>query len=175
VKRQVNGLRWARACERPEAIPIGRSRGAKALGVRYERTLALVWPGVCGQWFEFEDRNGPGWCQVDFIAKVGEALVVVEAKHSWLASAHVELDTLYLPVVERALGKKPIGLVVAKRLGMEMGRVRICASLEEATGMALLGHRVVWHWIGGAVAPLPRGERASPAHKPPIATHLAFA
>jgi hypothetical protein len=169
VKRQVNGLRWARACERPEAIPIGRSRGAKALGVRYERALELVWPGVCGQWFEFEDRNGPGWCQVDFIAKVGEALVVVEAKHSWLASAHVELDTLYLPVVERALGKRPIGLVVAKRLAMEMGRVRVSATLEEAVGLALLGHRVVWHWIGGAVAPLPRHGGALATHQANIA------
>jgi hypothetical protein len=173
-KRRVCQLRWARAIPRPEGIPVGRPRGIKALGIRYEKALAGVLPGVSGQWFEFEDRNGLGVCQVDFLAKVDQALVVFEAKHTWTEVAHEELETLYLPVVEAGLRKHPLGLVVAKRLVLEMGRVKTTGNLEEAVGLAALGHRVAWHWIGGRIS-LPREERAEASHNLALARELALA
>ena len=153
AKRQVNGLLWARRCERPACVPIGRPRGAKAAGVRYERALARALGGTPGQWFEFEDTFGRGYCQVDLLLERGEALVVVEAKYTWTREAHSELAGLYLPVVAMALGRTPIGVVACKVLVPGMP-YKASGNL----GDCIAGRAGVFHWIGVG----PRRTRALP-------------
>lgn len=138
----------ARAVERPQSIPIGRPRGAKALGVRYERALARSLPGAThGQWWEFWDANGRGFCQTDLFLPVGEAVVVLEVKYTWTPLGHSQLERLYLPVLRMALGRDVIGLVVCKKLIPEvLGQVTVCGTLVEAIEAARRT-RAAWHSI----------------------------
>jgi len=154
VKRIIVGLKSARRMEsRPPGIPVGRPRGQKAFGIRYEKALAK-WAGIPvenrGVWFEFEDKNGPGCCQVDFLVPFGAESIVLELKHTWTEDGHVELEKLYLPVVSLALGQPIRGVVVAKRL--VPGMHGVFGSLQEAAMSGV--KRPVWHWIGGT-APFP--------------------
>ena len=128
-------------------IPVGRPRGVKALGVRYERELAKeLWEAKRGVWFEFEDQRGHGFCQVDFLMKwgSGEAAkrpLVIEVKHTWTREAREELERLYLPIVWLASGREPIGVVICKRLTPEAPRA--VSDLESAALYA-----APLHWIG---------------------------
>src|SRR5215469_9292125 len=110
--RMVEGLRWAREINRPNCIPIGKAtRGPKAQGVRYERQVAFsIGDARNGVWFEFEDENGRGYCQVDLMWQHGGAVVVGECKYTWTPDAMTKLLGLYVPVVRRAYNKHVIPL-----------------------------------------------------------------
>ena len=152
MKRQVVELKWARTCERPQSIPVGRPRGAKAAGIRFERAIGQQLLGARrGQWFEFEDRNGHGWCQVDFLMPWGGRAVVLEAKYTWTEDGHRELDGLYLPVVESAGWQRPIGIVISRNLIPMNGRAVARSTLSQAVEIAE-SRWAVWHWLG--VGPL---------------------
>lgn len=169
--RTIRGLKWARALPaRPSCIPQGRPRGAKAQGLRYERALAAMLPAARhGQWFEFEDLGGRGYCQVDLLLDRPEGgLLILEAKYTWTFEGHQQIEGLYVPVVERAWGMRAKGVVVAKRLvpGV-VGVAKVVGTLEEASAWA--SGRVVLHWLGkgalthgpkrpGMGAPYIRGE-----------------
>ena len=59
--RIIDGLDFAGPCVRPATIPIGRPRGVKALGVRYEKSLAEAIPfATRGQWWSSTTRTGSG-------------------------------------------------------------------------------------------------------------------
>jgi hypothetical protein len=156
--RVVQGLEAARACERPACIPKGKPRGAKAAGLRYERALAKALPPgwLHGQWFEFWDANGHGYCQPDFILVEPGRVLVLEAKYTWVLEAHAQLMQLYAPVL-RAVFKRPvIGVVVCKRL--VPGARAAYTTLEEAIRWPVVGGAVL-HWIG--VGPVDPPSRAS--------------
>lgn len=154
MTRAVKGLKWAEA---RDAGPFGRSRprGAKALGVRYERNLAKALPGWRhGQWIEFEDQNGRGWAQPDFIHQFGRKLVVLEAKYSWVPEAIGQLELLYRPLCEAIWGREVLGFVVCKNLVPGV-KGRIWSDLSEmiAGGKPL----DCLHWIGaGPLSPSSR-------------------
>jgi hypothetical protein len=171
MKRQLNGLKWAkRLIGRPAGIPIGRPRGAKAAGIRYEKAIgAELSEARRGVWFEFEDRNGPGWCQVDFLLPWASRAIVLEAKYTWIEDAHLELERLYVPIVEAAGFARPIGIVVARRLIPGMDRILVRDSLSEAIEAAGRG-RSVLHWI--AHGPLLR--RAAQGHASTLARACAL-
>lgn len=149
MKRKVQGLRWATLCDRPTCIPVSRPRGAKAAGLRYERMLAKAMPeALRGQWFEFEDQNGRGFCQTDLLLPITFGRVaVLECKYTWTWEGLTELEQLYLPVVREALKKDVIGLMVCKKLTPNSGQVS--GSLGEALQAAAGGKPAVWHWISG--------------------------
>jgi hypothetical protein len=115
----------------------------KALGVKYEKDLrkALGTRARAGVWFEFEDRYGLGWCQVDFL--VPELGVVLEAKYTWKAEAHQELSGLYLPVVSAALGPCK-GIVVCRNLLPECASIPVFGDLISAVESSR--PRVILHW-----------------------------
>lgn len=161
MTRYVRELLWARPCSRPAAIPIGRPRGAKAQGLRYERALARELDGKHGQWFEFEDANGRGWCQTDLLLGRGSMAVVLECKYTWTLEGHLALAKLYLPVVQMALQRPTCGLVVCKKLvpDVALHGVQICSSLEEAL-MAAPRRCVAWHWTGVSALVPHTGDRA---------------
>jgi len=156
--RVVSGLISARACERPSSIPVGRPRGAKALGVRYEKALARSLPGAThGQWWEFWDANGRGFCQTDLILEVGKVLVVLEVKYTWTPVGHSQLELLYLPVLRKATGREVIGLVVCKKLVPEVvDQATVCGTLAEAIEVSR-SMRSVLH----SIDPKPRRKGAS--------------
>lgn len=146
--RCVSGLLWAQARERGPWGP-GRARGAKAHGLRYERALAKALPGALhGQWFEFADRNGRGWCQPDLIRNLGDALLVLEAKFTWVPDGQRQIDQLYRPVVERAWGLPVLGVVVCKVLAPGATDVAVTGDLAVATALARQHRPVVLHWLG---------------------------
>jgi len=149
--------------ERPKVIPIGRPRGVKALGLRYERELAKVLSGARrGVWFEFEDSRGHGFCQVDFLVPVGGRPVVLEAKYTWTLEGHEELEGLYLPVMRGVRGlERALGLVVCKKLTEgTLASARSFGDLTSAVEWAEGGERAVLHWIGNG----PLLLRAQGAH-----------
>ena len=151
-KRRVEGLRWARALEgRPRGIPLARPRGAKARGLQYERAIARELSGARrGVWFEFEDRRGHGYCQVDFLVPVGGRPVVLEAKYTWTLEGHEELEGLYLPVVRGVRGlERSCGLVICKKLTEgTLASAQAFGDLTSAVEWAERGERAVLHWIG---------------------------
>ena len=102
----------------PDIIPKTRLRGVKALGGRYEVAVAkqLGRDARKGVWWSYHDINGPGLCQTDFII-LGEIwAVILECKHTWTAEGMEQLKDLYMPVVERALDRRTLGIQVCKHL-----------------------------------------------------------
>lgn len=150
MARVVRGLRYAAKSDPPPAHRPGKPRGAKAHGVRYERELAKALPdGAHGQWFQFVDENGHGWCQPDLLLEFPRHVVILEAKYTWTWEGHMQVDRLYVPVVSRAMGKPAFGLVVCRALIEDMGDVLIQSHLGEASIWAQRGKRVAMHWLGG--------------------------
>lgn len=155
----MQGLLAASACSAPPGLGATRARGAKAQGLRYERLLARALPlATHGQWYQFRDRAGWGWCQPDLVLDRGPlGLLVLEAKYSWVAEGHSQIELLYKPVLEMAHGRACAGLVVCRRLVAGMPRdLVVVGSLDEAVLNVTAGRRVVWHWLGtSAPGPLP--------------------
>jgi hypothetical protein len=154
MKRKITGLKWARGLEaKPASIPVGRARGAKRHGVKYERDFAKTLGAGAwhGKWFEFCDQNGKGFCQPDFLMRVGDSIVVLETKYSYVVDARVHFIQLYKPVVEAAFGAKAVGITVVKNLVPGMVNCRITADLAEAIRWALTrdGREIVLHWLAG--------------------------
>lgn len=157
----LNPLRFAREIDRPACIGKGRVRGVKALGVRYENSLAKAMPfAKQGQWFGFGDSLGEGFCQVDLLFEDSEGIVwVVEVKHSWVPEAEIKLGGLYCPIVAMATGKEVRPLVVCKLL--RPGARNIHGTLERALRAGRLGAITpVWQWFGGLAVPNPKSERS---------------
>ena len=152
--RAISGLRWARPIDRPNIIPVGRPRGAKAAGLRYERALAEALPSALhGQWFEFEDANGHGYCQTDFILSfLPRYVVVLECKYIVTTEAVQQLLHLYLPIAREVYGMAR-GVIVAKKLVPGFCR-NAFGDLESAISAADVMATPVWHWLGRAVPAL---------------------
>ena len=153
AKRVIVGLKWARELEaKPSCIPAGRARGAKALGVRYEKALESYLGSGCtrGCWYEFEDKNGHGYCQTDFEIWQPNLnrRIVLELKYSWCEDGQIELNKLYLPVVRAA---KPamltVGVVVSKNLLTRMPRVEVFEDVFAAASAASRGTHSLWHFV----------------------------
>lgn len=156
MTRRVEGLIWALRGGPPRGLPVKRPRGAKAAGVRYEKALAQALPiGDHGVWWNFCDSRGPGWCQTDVLLRGASRELVLEAKYTYTEDAWEQLEGLYGPVVEKALGREVIGIQVCKRfLGTPPRGVSVAGTLAEAIGLANRRLRVVLHWIGPLAPPL---------------------
>lgn len=144
--RLVSGVKWASLCDRPSCIPAPRSqKGAKGAGLRYERLFAKQFPtALHGQWFEYMDREGRGFCQPDLIASfLPTCLVVFEVKYTLCDEAFLQLNNLYLPVVRAAMAAPVVGIVVARNLTRTSAAV--VASVEDAMRQDDIP---VLHWVG---------------------------
>lgn len=146
--RVVRGLKWARfAPQGPFSAPKGR-KGAKALGLRYERALARAFKGAeHGKWIEFEDQNGPGWAQPDLFFVLRGEVVCLEAKLKWVAEGHSQGELLYKPLLEHLFRLPCRVVVVCKILTPLVPRERLFGRLEDAIRGAA-GGSTVCHWIG---------------------------
>ncbi len=143
---------------RPSSIPIGRPRGAKAAGLRFERFVAKklqeTYPnsGISYHpWYEYLDVNGRGYCQPDFVVYSisRDAYVVVECKLGNYEQAVAQMKELYFPVLRAAAGKEVTGIAVLRHLNPEIDTGRVFPSFREALRASLYCNFVpIWHYIG---------------------------
>lgn len=152
MSRVIRGLISASLSSRIPHVPQKRRKGAKAAGLRYERALASALPfALHGQWFDFFDAGGPGYCQPDFIARFINRPLIIEAKMSDVEGGRQQLRYLYEPIVARALGSEPIAVVAVRHLSAlreTEGLYRVCETLR---GAILSAERepkrlAIWHW-----------------------------
>src|SRR5215831_6183084 len=138
---------------RPDCIPMSKPKGAKAAGLRFERALHKALPGsLHGQWFEFEDQDGFGYCQTDLIFPLGGIYVVIEAKYTLVPGAHSKLSSLYIPVVSQAFGCEACGVVIVKNLDPRYRRGRIYTDIQAAALSSLeSGYPTLIQWSGQAL------------------------
>lgn len=167
--RQIYRLKTAVALsEKPACIPQGRPRGAKAAGIRFEKAVfeALSGPAgglstprgdapscIRGQWFEFEDENGCGYCQPDIIYPfLPDFFAVIEVKYTLVPGAHQKLTNLYLPVVSKALKSATAGVVIVKNLDPRYRRGKIFTDLRTAAEVSFnRGYPTLVQWAGQAL------------------------
>jgi len=169
MSRVISGLKWARVADRPGFARQSRAKGSKYQGLKYERQLSLAIPAAKhGQWFQFEDRNGPGWCQTDLIFGALGRVVCLEAKYTWTSAGHHQINKLYRPILEAVYGRAVAGIVVCKTLTTETPRLWVCPDLETAVCRAASGEYSVLHWLGTGLGPL---QTKSPSL--PLASSLA--
>lgn len=139
----IRKLKWAKALdERPEFIPMTKSRGVKRAGQLYENRIANYVKALYGedrvlhgQWYQFEDGRGMGWCQTDIIIKPdkdSKVLIALECKLKAVNKAESQLKYLYLPVLQRLYPDYDIRLIqVCKNLNKDLDLFMI-DSLEDA-------------------------------------------
>jgi len=98
----------------------------------FEKALAGALPaGRPGQWFEFLDQNGPGWCCTDLLVPTEHCVVVIEAKLTDTEAGLTQLTQLYLPVVGFCVKKPLLGLTVVKNLTLASDKRRIIRSFGD--------------------------------------------
>jgi len=158
--RRINGIKWAKQlAARPGCIPENRRpTGARAQGLLYEKDLekGLATRFERGAWWEFEDREGKGFCQTDFWAGAKEWVIILEVKLSWCEEAEDQLFGLYCPVLSKALGvpwKRLLPVVVCRNLARGLDRP-IKSTLQEALRAVRendnwITGAPVWHHVGG--------------------------
>lgn len=178
MHRIIKGLLSVQMVSRPGfATTRRRPKGAKGLGLRYEKALGEALKGdqgfIHGQWFRFIDSNGVGHCQLDFYRLTSDAVIVLESKLTWVEEGHSQLELLYRPVVEAYWRRPMVGLVVARRLVPEC-TAAIAQTLPSAIVAARAGTRVVLHWAGKTPL-IPRPLRSPSTRVPlsPLPAHSA--
>ena len=132
-----------------------RLRGAKGQGQRYEqkfgkflqRTAGREAELLSGQWFEFEDANGPGWAQTDHLLIYPGSLIIFECKLTQHPSARLQLEGLYLPLVHAVWPDYSIQLVEVFRNITEGDPGREIQSLANLRRGPLYGAAHLWHWL----------------------------
>lgn len=156
MSRVIRSLQFAQLCPRPNGIPETKSsrkrKKCRVAGLKYEEALAHALPfAEHGQWFYFRDLNGPGHCQSDFILRVLDQLVILETKLADAEAAREQLRYLYEPVIESALGQRPVGIAVLRHLTQLRG-ITGPYMIHETLREAILGAAgqpgllAIWHW-----------------------------
>ena len=150
--RRIKGLKWAKAAAKAPFPKPRATSGARAQGIRYERAVARELPDAMhGVWFEFEDANGRGFCQPDLLLKRAGTVAIIECKYTWIEDAEAQIDGLYRPVVEAALGLPSVGLVICKHLRSDTPLGVVFDSFNDAIGSAICWSPPpfpVVHWLG---------------------------
>jgi hypothetical protein len=104
-----------------------------------------------GQWFDYIDANGRGYCQADVLLHIEnvDAWVVLECKLTDTTSARQSLRTLYMPVVGAAYGRHVAGIVVTRHLTRDSDPTLVYGDFRTALRVALGGSQIpTWHYIG---------------------------
>lgn len=97
-----------------------------------------------GQWIAFEDENGPGMAQTDFLVQTEGGLVVLEAKLTFTHEAWDQLSFKYVPLLE-AVEPPSVEIIpaqVCKSLTPEIDGTVVVEDFSEIRAWA------VWHFLG---------------------------
>lgn len=135
--RVVAGLLSATPCTRPSNLPVAHLRGTKRMGMKYEQDFAKAiqqrYPNaLLGQWFNFRDDNGSGYCQSDIIVKLPSECIIFECKLTDCEKGRSQLSRLYRPVVERCWGLPTRCMVVTRHLSGETRLELVTDQLAQA-------------------------------------------
>lgn len=111
-----------------------RPRGATRAGVKFEREVAKAFGAgaIPGQWFEFFDAAGRGFCQTDLLIHRPEATYCIECKLGNTVAGKAQFRELYKPVLECVYRKPAYGIVIARYVSDDPEPTRICMSFAEA-------------------------------------------
>jgi len=153
VPRKVDRLQWARPCSRPNVLPRRKVdyRNLKAVGLRFERAVGVavrslrIGTVLCGQWFEFFDANGHGYCQPDILIIRRDDVIVLECKLTEVEEAEAQLEDLYVHIVRRVYALPVKGVIVVRHLSRTTSTASVCDSLNDALRM---DPWPILHWIG---------------------------
>lgn len=136
--RVIQGLAFARVSDRPSNMPLGRARGTKRMGLTYERAFGKAITNrfprstLLGQWFNFVDSNGHGYCQTDILVRLATECIIFECKLTDTERGRSQLSLLYFPVVTRTFGLPVRGIVVTRHLSRETELRRVTMELDAA-------------------------------------------
>jgi hypothetical protein len=148
VARRISGLLWAREGKNPWPKTKRRPRGAKGLGLSYEKALAKALPHAQhGPWFEFCDRNGTGFCSPDIVLVGSDKILVLEAKLTRYEEACAQLEHLYIPVLAHIYRRPVFGAVALKYLQPSTPVDMVCNELKALLSFPS-GTFPILHWIG---------------------------
>lgn len=75
----------------------------------------------------------------------GPVVLVLECKLTDWPEAPLQISELYKPVIEVALGKPVVGIVVAKNLSHKTNRAQVASSLFQAIEFVNRGIIPTWH------------------------------
>jgi hypothetical protein len=131
-------------------MPKARYWGRKAEGIRFEKAVSELLPSNArrGVWFRYEDSAGLGVCQPDWIVPLGKkTILIVECKRTECPEGTTQLTRLYFPVVERATGRRPIGMLVCNYLTLATPTERIFGDFTDALASAHSGNIPILHWM----------------------------
>ena len=145
--RKVFGLESAYEIDRPDEIPVQRTRrGAKGRGLAYEHQVAEALPHAFhGPWYEYWDANGRGWCQPDLVLRGSRIIVVCEVKLTWTPQATSQLSDLYVPILLRAHNLPVRSLIICRNLTPRVP-FQVYGSMREALSSS---HTIpIVHWLG---------------------------
>lgn len=146
VYHRVSGLHYAAPCLRPDFIQKSKPKGAKALGIRFEKAVAKAIDGNSGQWFHYIDSEGPGWCQTDVLVIGQKSVFILECKLTDTPEAVGQLLHLYYPVLREAYRLPVFGAVVCKNITSKTDLRRLVPSFERAIRLAKLEQIPVLQW-----------------------------
>jgi len=133
----ISKLQWAKALdERPSFIPSPRLTGVKRAGVLYEKRVAEYMKAIYGednvlhgQWYNYKDRRGEGYCQSDIVILPhgdNKEIIIMECKLKSRKIAQIQLRYLYRPIIQHLYPNNPIIMVqVCKFLNKEIKGVII--------------------------------------------------
>lgn len=121
----------------PRAGQRGRPFSPKAEGLLFEQlvgdvVLELGLPNYSRCWFQYQDANGTGWCQVDHGFFKGEIQVLVECKRSYHSYVKRQIFGLYKPVVEFYWKRPALCIVAVMNGGGEKTSQGLEAAIERA-------------------------------------------
>lgn len=95
-------------------------RGLPAKGLAYERRfgrwIAEKLPIRSGEWFAFEDVNGPGLAQPDHFAVLPDKILLFECKLTQTPEAWRQIRGLYGPILSFYFGLPVEGVQVCRRV-----------------------------------------------------------
>lgn len=138
--RIIRGLFLAGEDSGPKAFTSikRRPRGAKGLGVKFEKELAKKLPlARHGQWFKFMDSNGVGYAQTDILFFSDEAVFCIEVKLGNVPAGRAQFLELYKPILEHVYERPARGIVVARYVSEDPEPKLIVHSLYDAIRASL--------------------------------------
>ena len=118
--------------------------GKRAEGLRYQARVGeeLARRGLdhaAGPWLRFEDRNGVGYAQPDFVVITENEWLVLEAKLTQTSAAFAQLFRLYIP------------LLSCLHPDSEFAGIQVCRNLRTRDGVVddlrFARNGATWHWL----------------------------
>jgi hypothetical protein len=130
---------------RPNCIPKARLSGVKLRGLTYEKRvgahLRSIFPKVySGQWFQYVDATGGGYCQPDHFIVLKNGILCIECKLTETPVGFAQIRQLYRPILEKHYGLPVVGVQAARHIRSH----KFITDIKEALTSS---RDVLWHHL----------------------------